>query len=921
MWPLSCIEKEPGYGLTERNVIVMKSNQRDVAVVLTIVCFAMLVAGCGGGNNEVPQEQDTYSVEIQNVELAGNGSAITIDAEADIVGSFTAKLHDSGVNAGALHTVAVGLRDASGKWVGREPVVPTKLAQKPGEENGKTYTNCNFTLPTAEVQTSALATGLEPGKTYYLWVHDQPKGQDADAIRRFKELTPTQDGDKDNKFGTVTIDGGDDFYTLSISGSNGKVRVNGTVQDLPWANQFAAQANVTLEAIPDDDYKFDGWSGDLSGSTSPTSINIDGNKDVTANFSPLGGPLTVQVQSVTVASGANVTVPIVMSDTTGVAAFGMTINYDETKLELVGGDAAIVKGAAVPADALLLPNTLTPGVIRVAVAGTTNFNAAEREILTIEFKAIGAAGPTAVDIDDTAGAPTPFEFVNAMATAIDPQPTAVNGTVTIGDGDFYTLSISGSHGKVRVNGTEQNLPWSGQFASGSTVNLVPVPDNCYKFDHWSGGGLQGDGEKTITMDSNKSVTATFVRIKYKLTIMCDPSNGGKVRVNGTERSSGWSADFDCSSTVDLVAVPENGQTFTEWTGGVTGSAASASVHMDGDKTVTAHFGVTKYKLTIMCDPSNGGKVRVNGTERNSGWSGDFDCSSTVDLVAVPGDCRTFTGWTGGVTGSATSASVHMDGDKTVTAHFGITKYKLTIICDPSNGGKVRVNGTERSSGWSGDFDCDSAVNLVAVPNNVWTFKGWQGVDTRDGTAATVTMTRDRTVTAEFEQHEVTISGTVATWDTHQGVADVTVRIAETGQVTRTDGNGDYSFTVSKNTSYTVSASKKKYNNFGASEHVVDVGDTSVTEVDFEVAAVPMPPSGGRIYGFVFDSTGAPVQGVTATVSDKTDIADANGEYAMDLSAGEHTVTPSGGGYTFSPATRGVTVTNGQVTRVSDFTAN
>jgi hypothetical protein len=140
---------------------------------------------------------------------------------------------------------------------------------------------------------------------------------------------------------------------------------------------------------------------------------------------------TVSVQNATVAAGANVTVPIVMSDTTGVAGFGMTINYDQTKLELVGGDAAIVKGAAVPAGALLQLNTATPGVILVAVAGTTNFNAAEQQILTIEFKAIGAAGPTVVDIDDTAGAPTPFNFADAMATSLDPQPAAVDGTVTI----------------------------------------------------------------------------------------------------------------------------------------------------------------------------------------------------------------------------------------------------------------------------------------------------------------------------------------------------------------------------------------------------------------------------------------------------------------------------------------------------------
>ena len=151
-------------------------------------------------------------------------------------------------------------------------------------------------------------------------------------------------------------------------------------------------------------------------------------RDVTVNNVPA---FTVCVQNVTVASGANVTVPIVMSDTTGVAGFQMTINYDQTKLELVGGDAAIAKGDAVPAEAMIMPNTATPGVIRVAVAGTTDFDATKTEILTIEFQAIGSPGPTAIHIDDSAEAPTLFQFSDATATPIDPQPTAVDGTVTI----------------------------------------------------------------------------------------------------------------------------------------------------------------------------------------------------------------------------------------------------------------------------------------------------------------------------------------------------------------------------------------------------------------------------------------------------------------------------------------------------------
>ena len=74
-------------------------------------------------------------------------------------------------------------------------------------------------------------------------------------------------------------------YTLSLSKTgSGSVSVNGTLRSLPWSGTFGAGTNVTLEAVSDSGWWFSGWSGDLSGSTNPTSIQMNGNKSVTANF-------------------------------------------------------------------------------------------------------------------------------------------------------------------------------------------------------------------------------------------------------------------------------------------------------------------------------------------------------------------------------------------------------------------------------------------------------------------------------------------------------------------------------------------------------------------------------------------------------------------------------------------------------------
>jgi uncharacterized repeat protein (TIGR02543 family) len=80
-------------------------------------------------------------------------------------------------------------------------------------------------------------------------------------------------------------------YILTIS-----VDGNGSVAG---AGAYATDTQVELTATPDAGWSFSGWSGDLSGSTNPTVIIMDGDKSVTATFTQdvaaIGPMLTVTV--------------------------------------------------------------------------------------------------------------------------------------------------------------------------------------------------------------------------------------------------------------------------------------------------------------------------------------------------------------------------------------------------------------------------------------------------------------------------------------------------------------------------------------------------------------------------------------------------------------------------------------------------
>jgi uncharacterized repeat protein (TIGR02543 family) len=70
--------------------------------------------------------------------------------------------------------------------------------------------------------------------------------------------------------------------------------------------------------------------------------------------------------------------------------------------------------------------------------------------------------------------------------------------------ETYTLTTS-----VSPSGTGSISPAGGQYDSGEQVILTASPAGGYTFDHWSGSASDTTSTITITMDSDKSLTAHF----------------------------------------------------------------------------------------------------------------------------------------------------------------------------------------------------------------------------------------------------------------------------------------------------------------------------------------------------------------------------------------------------------------------------
>jgi len=94
-------------------------------------------------------------------------------------------------------------------------------------------------------------------------------------------------------------------YTLNV-GTNG----NGTATKSPNHINYDTGSVVILTATPSLDWKFTGWSGDLTGMTNPDTIIMTGNTTISANFMP--DTLTV---TFTVPTGWNIiSLPVKVND-------------------------------------------------------------------------------------------------------------------------------------------------------------------------------------------------------------------------------------------------------------------------------------------------------------------------------------------------------------------------------------------------------------------------------------------------------------------------------------------------------------------------------------------------------------------------------------------------------------------------------
>ena len=300
---------------------------------------------------------------------------------------------------------------------------------------------------------------------------------------------------------------------------------------------------------------------------------------------------------------------------------------------------------------------------------------------------------------------------------------------------IYTLTTSANPAD---GGTVS--PSTQQYDEGKTATITATASSEYVFQSWS-GATGSSNSTSVVMNSDKSVTANFVKKKYALTTTVE----GEGTVTEKVIKAGAATDYNSGTIVELTAVPSGEWLFVEWKGDVTGTENPTQITIDKAKSVTAVFVKKQYPLTIEIE----GEGTVSEKVIKAGTATDYNSGTIVELTATPSDEWEFKEWTGDLTGSDNPAQITVvGGAKTVKAVFVKKQFAVNITIEGEGGGTVAeevVEGLKVDS----KYEYGTDLKLTAKPSAEWEFSSWK--EDLEGTENPQTITIDtiKAVTAVF----------------------------------------------------------------------------------------------------------------------------------------------------------------------------
>ena len=378
---------------------------------------------------------------------------------------------------------------------------------------------------------------------------------------------------------------------------------------------------------------------------------------------------------------------------------------------------------------------------------------------------------------------TPAQIIARMkATAIDIMVPGVDvdsgsGIVMADAAIMTSVSITSSPSAMAFSVSGVGCA-AGAYATPQTLNVVrgasciftatsPVaggPGQRFVFKQWTDGSLTNP--RTIAIpDAVASSFNIVFDTQFQLTTAAGA--GGTV-------SPASGNFFNAGTVVPVLATPNAGFAFVNWTGPVaSATSASTTVTMDAAKSVTANFAPAAGTPVTVNVPAgisftlNG--VTLTGPRTVNLPAGTYTLSTTSPQALGAGTQAVFASWSDG--GAISHTITVNTAPLAITATF-TTQFQLTTAAGA--GGTVTP-----ASGLF--FNAGTVVPVVATPNAGFAFVNWTGpVASAAAASTTVTMDAPKSVTANFTAAVIATSSFQVRYAANLTAGDSLIKITNPG---------------------------------------------------------------------------------------------------------------------------------------------
>jgi uncharacterized repeat protein (TIGR02543 family) len=332
----------------------------------------------------------------------------------------------------------------------------------------------------------------------------------------------------------------------------------------PGNQTFTSGTNVNLVAINAPGWTFSGWSGDATGSINTTMV-MNGPKTVTATFTQNLYPLTMIVLGQgSVTPGNQTFTSGTIVNIQAINAIGWT--FAGWSGDVVGTtNTTLTMNSAKTLTAIFTQNNYALTMYTVGNGAVLPGNSTSNHYGdNVKIQAIPSTGWT---FQGWSGATT----ATGNTTLLMDDNKIVTAIFTQNPPTTYTLTMY-------TTGQGTVTPGNQTFNAGATVDLKAYAATGWTFVGWSGSAT-GTINTTVTMNTNKEVTATFTQNTYILTMYT---------VGTGTVAPGNTTGYHYGDIVQIKAYTGAGWFFQSWSGAASGNT-NKSITIYSNAEVTGTF--------------------------------------------------------------------------------------------------------------------------------------------------------------------------------------------------------------------------------------------------------------------------------------------------------------------------------------------